>query len=548
LSVDMNAVQEAVARLDPELIICPFLRERVPDEVWKRRRTIIIHPGPLGDRGASSLDWAITEGAQTWGVTALQAVAELDAGPVWAHRTFSLPRTPQRKSALYNGAVADAALDIVREVVAKASVRTFTPHVVEQRSNAVSGRTRPTMRQADRAFSWYDDTDHIVRRIRAADGSPGVRTVLRGEPVYVYDAHPGTPLSGGGPGTIAARRHGAVLVRTGDSAVWIGHIRLAPSDDRMSIKLPATVALSDHIGEVPELLAPLRRAHDHTGFRDIYYERRGSVGRLSFDFYNGAMSTVDCRRLTTALRHATAQDTRVLVLRGGETFSNGIHLSVIEAAGNPATEAWHNINAIDDLCREIITCTPQLVITAVGGNAGAGGVMLALGADRVLLRENVVLNPHYRTMGLFGSEYWTYVLPRRVGEYEARRLTEQCLPISSDEAASLGLVDQVVPGAREQFDNVVAQYATALAASPDYVGLVEKKAVRRTDDERRRPLDSYRAQELGEMSRDIYTDRFDFSALRRAFVTKRPRFASGASRPLRAGRGSDHRMSVAAAL
>ena len=41
--------------------------------------------------------------------------------------------------------------------------------------------------------------------------------------------------------------------------------------------------------------------------------------------------------------------------------------------------------------------------------------MLALGADRVLLRDGIVLNPHYRTMGLFGSEYWTYVLPRRVG-------------------------------------------------------------------------------------------------------------------------------------
>ena len=58
---------------------------------------------------------------------------------------------------------------------------------------------------------------------------------------------------------------------------------------------------------------------------------------------------------------------------------------------------------------------PPAVVVAVGGNAGAGGVMLALGADRVVLRDGVVLNPHYRTMGLFGSEYWTYVLPRRIG-------------------------------------------------------------------------------------------------------------------------------------
>ena len=139
---------------------------------------------------------------------------------------------------------------------------------------------------------------------------------------------------------------------------------------------------------------------------------------VSFDFYNGAMSTGQCRRLTAALRHAAAQDTSVLVVSGGEIFSNGIHLNVIEAAADPAGEAWRNINAIDDVCRAIIDC-PQLVVAAVGGNAGAGGVMLALGADRVLLRDAVVLNPHYQTMGLYGSEYWTYVLPRRIGRQAA---------------------------------------------------------------------------------------------------------------------------------
>ncbi len=109
---------------------------------------------------------------------------------------------------------------------------------------------------------------------------------------------------------------------------------------------------------------------------------------VSFDFYNGAMSTSQCRRLTAALRHAAAQPTKVLVIRSsGDVFSNGIHLNVIHAAPSPALEAWRNINAIDDVCREIITCTSQLVVTAIGGNAGAGGVMLALGADRVIARD-----------------------------------------------------------------------------------------------------------------------------------------------------------------
>ena len=121
LSSDMDAVRAAALAFDPTLIVCPFLRERVPDDLWMRYRTIIIHPGPIGDRGPSSLDWAITEGATTWGVTALQAVRELDDDPVWATRTFPIRIAAPRKGSLYNGPVSAAAVDLVREVVAKAT-------------------------------------------------------------------------------------------------------------------------------------------------------------------------------------------------------------------------------------------------------------------------------------------------------------------------------------------------------------------------------------------------------------------------------------------
>jgi putative two-component system protein, hydrogenase maturation factor HypX/HoxX len=429
-AVDDDTVRAAVDALDPELIICPFLRERVPDDVWQSRPTVIVHPGPVGDRGPSSLDWAITEAAPQWGVTALSAVADMDAGPVWASRSFALPAEPPRKSALYSGPVTDVAVDLVREVVEKASRPGFMPDPVDV--TRASGRLRPGMTQADRHFSWTDPTAHIVRRIRAADGSPGVRTELAGMAVSVFDALAGTSALDGHeaarPGSIVLRRHGAVLVRTGDGAVWIGQARPVPGTPGPRVKLPAATLLGDRIADVPEALDPVA---DATEPREISYRRTGDVGVVTFDFYNGAASTGQCHRLASALRSAAAQDTRVLLLQGGATFCNGIHLGVIEASANPTAEAWRNINAIDDVCREIITCTRQLVVTAVGGNAGAGGVMLALGADQVLVREGVVLNPHYRTMGLFGSEYWTYVLPRRVGPPRAadhRRLPthEQC--------------------------------------------------------------------------------------------------------------------------
>ncbi|MET9000966.1 enoyl-CoA hydratase-related protein [Amycolatopsis sp. NPDC004169] len=507
---DSREIAEAAAAADPELILCPFLRQRVPDEVWRRHRTIIIHPGPEGDRGPSALDWAIMDAEPTWGVTALQATGDLDGGPVWGTRVFRMPSDPPRKSTLYNTQVSDAAMSLIGEVVTKAGDPAFAP----RRQSAGAGVERPLVRQADRAFSWDEPTARILRRIRAADGRPGVHTELAGVPVAVFDAHPGE-AGPGEPGTIAARGQGAVLVRTGDGALWIGQARrLAPEAPGTTVKLPAVLALGESVPEVPVAAVP-------PSLREIRYRRLGRVGWVQFAFHNGAMSTRQCRRLAAAVRHAAAQDTSVLVLAGGEVFSNGIHLGVIDAHPNPAAEAWRNITAIDDLCREIIDCTGQLVVSALAGDAGAGGVMPALGADEVIARDGVLLNPHYRKMGLYGSEYWTYVLPRRAGQEQAHRLTTDCEPITAAGAAGLGLVDHLAGGDRAEFAAAVLDHATELAAGGRADALVRRKQAAREADEQRRPLETYRVRELAEMSQDIFDDRHGFAGARRAFLTGR---------------------------
>jgi putative two-component system hydrogenase maturation factor HypX/HoxX len=489
----------------------------VPAEVWRHRRTIIIHPGPVGDRGPSSLDWAISEGLPMWGVTALQAVEEMDAGPIWATRTFGMPATAPRKSALYAGPVADAALECVAEVVTKAADPAFTPVPLERtRVSVVGARLRPAMKQTDRMFDWGDDTERIVRRIRAADGSPGVRTEVAGVPVHAYDAHPGA-VHGGRPGSVLLRRQGAVLVGTGDGSVWLGHLRAADPAAGPSVKLPATTLLGRRLAGVPNAPLPPGTEPELPTYRQIRYRRSGAVGWLAFDFYNGAMAPAHCRRLLAALRHAAAQDTRVLVLRGGtEAFGNGIHLNAIEAAADPAAAAWENIKAINEVCREIITCR-QVVIAAYAGNAGAGGAMLGLGADVVAAREGIVLNPHYE-MGLSGSELHTYTLPRRVGAERAARLLARRLPLGVGPAQAIGLVDEVGPRHPDAYAGWLADLADRYTDPPRAKKL--RLAKQRRLDGERLPLDVYEQRELAEMSRDMFDDRHGFAAARQAFVHK----------------------------
>ncbi|GAA0500291.1 formyl transferase [Paractinoplanes deccanensis] len=511
---------EGVRQADPELILCPFLKDRVPAEIWRHRRTVIIHPGPVGDRGPSSLDWAIAEGARGWGVTALEAVEEMDAGPIWATRTFALSATPPRKSSLYNGPVADAALECVFEVVAKAGDPSFTPVPPDHAPTETPGaRPRPLMTQDKRAFDWTDPTEHILRSIRAADGAPGVRTEIGGLAVFAYDGTPGAARTAR-PGQILSRRQGAVLVGTGDGGLWLGHLRAAdPQHPRAGIKLPATTLLGARLRGVPHSPLPADSESESPGaYRQVRYRRTGRVGWLTFDFYNGAMAPGHCRRLLAGLRHAVAQDTDVLVLRGGtDAFSNGIHLNVIEAAPDPARTAWTNIRAINDVCREIVTCTKQVVIAGYAGSAGAGGVMLGLGADVVAARDGIVLNPYY-DMGLYGSELHTFTLPRRVGADQAQRLVDDKLPVSAARAAGLGLVDEVGP----RHPDAYAEWLVALAEreSDPRAARRRRQAKARRLAAERVPLEVYEARELAEMSRDMYGDRSGFAAARHAFVTK----------------------------
>jgi putative two-component system hydrogenase maturation factor HypX/HoxX len=70
-------------------------------------------------------------------------------------------------------------------------------------------------------------------------------------------------------------------------------------------------------------------------------------------------------------------------------------------------------------------------------------VFLALACDRVVASEFCVLNPHYKTLALSGSEYHTFLLPKRVGEDLAKKLLDECLPISALKAKEIGMIDEV---------------------------------------------------------------------------------------------------------
>lgn len=524
LDIADRVTEEAVALWQPDVVLAPFLKRRIPEPVWSRWPCLVVHPGPPGDGGPHALDWAIELGETAWGVTVLQAVQAYDAGPVWAWRGFPL-RVGAGKGSLYRHEVTTAAVAAVFDALARWRPAASAPHLPPDLP-AQRGRWQPAMRAEERAIRWdHDTTATVLRRMRAADGSPGIHSELFGHAVRLFDGHAASAgdLARAPAGDIVARRGPALLRRTSDGGVWIGHVRRGPAPN---LKLAATRAFAAEAAALPELAVPLAR--DEATWDELRYRETGRVGVLSFEFHNGAMSARQCRRLTAALDEVRARDTAVLVLDGGpDFFSNGIHLHDIEAAalegGSAADASMAAIEAIDDLALAILTLTDRLTVAALRGNAGAGGCFLALAADHVWAHGGVVLNPHYRNMGnLHGSEYWTYLLPQRVGAAGAAAIMRGRLPLGAREAVASGLIDAVLADDVTGFDAAVAQAAEALAAAPDLAGRIAAKAARRAADESVKPLAAYRAEELARMRENFYGFDPSYHVARHHFVHRKP--------------------------
>jgi len=523
--------EEAVRLFKPDLIVAPYLRRAIPESIWRRHTCLIVHPGIVGDRGPSALDWAIQEQWPEWGVTVLQAEAEMDAGPIWAEERF--PMRVAKKSSLYRNEVTEAATRGVLKAVEAFARGDFVPTPLNYADPAVQGRLRPLMKQSERTIDWARETTAtVLARINAADGFPGVADALFGEPCHLFDACAESVLKGA-PGELIARRETALCRATVDGAVWIGHVKRGDAAGKFvhPFKLPATLAFAEEAAALPEAKVDGWWAPQHDTWQDIRYEEaavnENAVGFLHFDFTNGAMGTRQCERLLAAYRWALKRPTKVIVLMGSRDFwSNGVHLNLIEAAdgeNSPADESWANINAIDDLAEAIIRTESHLTVAAVQGNCGAGGCFLARAADLVWMRDGALMNPHYKNMGnLYGSEYWTYLLPPRVGADGARAIMQNRMPLTAKAGVANGFIDACLAADIDAFRVDVARRAAELAAAPDLAQRLAAKRDKRAADEAAKPLAQYRAEELDHMRRNFYGFDPSYHVARYHFVLKSP--------------------------
>ncbi len=500
-AIDDRRMINAVESFAPDIVFSSYLKKFIPKEIFLKVPTFILHPGIRGDRGHNALDNALREEKEGWGVVILRASEEFDAGEIYSEVGFEM--RDATKSSIYRDEVTKATIEAIRELLINLQDRDFRP------TPQLKSSLHCYLKQSHRAINWQrETTKEIVKKIRYSDSYPGVSDEFFGVKCYLFGVWQEDRFRGK-PKEIVAKRDGAICIGTVDGAIWITHLK-----EEGRFKLPATYVLKDKIRGVREDRLSLIFDMSYKTFYEIGHTKERDVSYLCFNFHNGAMSSEQCIRLKYAFDYLK-ESAKVIVLIGAEEFfSNGIHLNILEESEKQGEDGWSNINAMNNLIKSIIFADEVITVASLHKNAGAGGVFLALACDFVVASESSVLNPHYKSLGLSGSEYHSYTLPKRVGESMANELLDACLPISAKSAKSIGMIDKVFVG-ESYFDNL-RSFAQDLSEKDEFIYDKQEYLYENID-----YIDRCKERELEIIYQEFWSEKSEFHRLRQEFVYKR---------------------------
>ena len=432
-AISKELMIEVVQEINPDIVFCPFLKQFIPNEIFENYPTFVLHPGIIGDRGHNSLDNAINDEVKQWGVVILKANEVLDGGDIYAQSNFIM-REESSKASIYRNEVTQSTLKALEQFLQNYQNKDFIP------TKQILNPIHKNLSQENRKINWQkDNTKQILKKINMSDSTPGVKDEILGVECYLFSAFIEDTLRGETK-EILAKRDGAICIGTIDGAIWISQIQ-----ELGSFKLPATYVLKDKIKGIEEKRIPLVIEDERKSFYELRVQRKDEIAYLYFNFHNGAMTSTQCIKLKYAIEYLK-EECKVLVLMGADDFfSNGIHLNILEDSKKQGEDGWSNINAMNEAVKAVLLCDEIITVASFNKNSGAGGVFLGLACDYAISSENTIFNPHYKTLGLSGSEYHTFILPKRVGQTKSKELLENCLPINANYAKKINMIDEVYP-------------------------------------------------------------------------------------------------------
>jgi methionyl-tRNA formyltransferase len=150
----------------------------IPEPVLERALWLNVHPSLLPRwRGAAPIERALMAGDEETGVTIIELVRELDAGPIAAQQAF--PVGPEDDFGTVSARAGELAAELLEEALPE-------PQLRPQPADGVTYAEK--IRAEDRELDWSRPPHELLNRIRALSPHIGARGELHGRPVTVWRA------------------------------------------------------------------------------------------------------------------------------------------------------------------------------------------------------------------------------------------------------------------------------------------------------------------------------------------------------------------------
>ncbi len=194
-------------------------------------------------RGAAPVTWTIINGEEKTGVSTMQLVEQLDAGPIYLQEEIQLDE--HETTASLQAKLAPLGGRLLLKTIRGLKSNSLQP----QRQDEACVTFAPMIKKEDGLVDWTQPALSIERRVRAFTPWPSAYTHLNGKLLKIHRATPIQTNRSGNPGEIIRADTGGFWIATGRGTLSLEEVQLENKKRVAGVEFikGARIAAGDHV-------------------------------------------------------------------------------------------------------------------------------------------------------------------------------------------------------------------------------------------------------------------------------------------------------------
>jgi methionyl-tRNA formyltransferase len=237
---------DALRSWNPQIIVVVAFGRILPKSVLdlSPRGCLNVHYSLLPKyRGAAPVTWTIINGEEKGGVTTMQLVEQLDAGPIYLQEEIQLDE--HETTASLQAKLAPLGAHLLLKTIFGLKSKSLQPQYQDETCVSFA----PMIKKEDGLVDWTQPALTIERRVRAFTPWPSAYTHLNGKLLKIHRATPVQTNRSGKPGEIVRADSGGFWIATGNGTLSLEEVQLENKKRVPGVEFikGARIAAGDHL-------------------------------------------------------------------------------------------------------------------------------------------------------------------------------------------------------------------------------------------------------------------------------------------------------------